>query len=178
MGTYRAKCGVHKMATPLGIARGFNLNVSWGKCGIWLVDQWVPISLCAFVCLTTDCTLRVFYIIILDTCLVIVLIWDIDMLIMLIDYLAWGDVAIFLCFIAISVWDIDMLIMLIDYFACLSIVTLILPWLFCSLHMYKLTVVYHLTWCVDSLACILSWSSLSMLSLSLFILIIITCMWT
>ena len=35
--------------------------------------------------------------------------------------------AIFLCLIAISIWDIDMLIMLIDYFACLSIVTLILP---------------------------------------------------
>ena len=35
--------------------------------------------------------------------------------------------AIFLCLIVISIWDIDMLIMLIDYFAYLSIVTLILP---------------------------------------------------
>ena len=35
--------------------------------------------------------------------------------------------AIFLCLIVISIWDIGMLIMLIDYFAYLSIVTLILP---------------------------------------------------
>ena len=86
-----------------------------------------------------------------------------------------SDVSIFLCFIAISIWDITMLI---DYLVCLSIVTLILPWLFCSLHMYRFIVVYHLTWWVNSLACTLSWSSLSMLSLSQFILIVITCMWT
>ena len=88
------------------------------------------------------------------------------------------DVSIFLCFIAISIWDFIMLIVLIDYLVCLSIVTLILPWLFCSLHMYRFIVVYHLTWWVNSLACTLSWSSLSMLSLSQFILIVITCMWT
>ena len=83
------------------------------------------------------------------------------------------DVSIFLCFIAISIWDFIMLIVLIDYLVCLSIVTLILPWLFCSLHMYRFIVVYHLTWWVNSLACTLSWSSLSMLSLSQFILIVI-----
>ena len=75
------------------------------------------------------------------------------------------DVAIFLCFIAISIWDIGMLIVLINYLVCLSIVTLIFPWLFCSLHMYRLIVVWILTWCVDSLACILSWSFFSMPSL-------------
>ena len=84
-----------------------------------------------------------------------------------------SDVAIFLCFIAISIWDIDMLIVLIDYLACLSIVILIFPWLFYSSHMYRLKVVYLLTWCIDSLAYILSWSFLSMLSLSLFTLIVI-----
>ena len=36
-------------------------------------------------------------------------------------------VIFFLCFIAISIWDIDLLIMLIDYLACLNIVTLVLP---------------------------------------------------
>ena len=85
-----------------------------------------------------------------------------------------SDVAFsFLCFIVIFVWEIDMLIMFIDYFVYLSIVTLILPWLFCSPHMYRLIVVYHLTWCVDFLDRILSWSFLSMLSLSLFVLIVI-----
>ena len=127
-----------------GITRGSSLNLKWGKCGVWLVGQWVLISLCAFVCLTIDYVWRVVDIIILDACLVIVFIWDIDMLITLIDYLA-----------------------------CLSIVTLILPWLFCSSHMYRLTVIYHSTWCVDYSACILSWSFFSMISLLIFILIAI-----
>ena len=67
-----AKCGVHKMATPLGITRGSSLNMSLGKCGIWLVNQRVPTSLCAFVCLIIDYTLRALDIIILNACLVIV----------------------------------------------------------------------------------------------------------
>ena len=111
-----------------GDARGSSLNLRWGKCGVWWVDQWVHWEL----------------LISLDACLVITLIRDIDMLIMLIFYLV-----------------------------CLSIKALILPWLFCSLHMYRLIVIYLSTWCVDSFACILSWSSLSMLSLSLFTLIVI-----
>ena len=45
------------------------------------------------------------------------------------------------------------------HLALLSIVTLILPWLFWSPHMHGFIVVYHLTWWVDSLAYILSWSS-------------------
>ena len=132
------------MATLLGIIKGSILNLRWGKCGVWLVDQWVPTFLCDLVCLTIDYTLRDFDIIILDACLVI-----------------------------IFVWDIDMQIMFIDYLACLSIVTLILPWLLYLPHMYRIIVVYILIVCVDSFACILSWSSLSMLSLSLFILIVI-----
>ena len=55
---HEQKYGVHKMATPLGTTRGSNLNLRWSKCGVWLVDQWVPISLWASVCLTFDCTLR------------------------------------------------------------------------------------------------------------------------
>ena len=59
---------------------------------------------------------------------------DIDMLIMLIDFLDWdSDVAIFLWFTTTFVWDIDMLIILIDPLALLSIVTLILTWSFYSL---------------------------------------------
>ena len=73
--------------------------------------------------------------------------------------------------------DINMLIVLIDPLTCLSIVTLILPWLFCSLHMYRFIVVYRLTWWVDSLACILSWLSLSMMFVSSFILIVIASAW-
>ena len=52
-----------------------------------------------------------------------------------------------------------MLSILIKYLALLSIVTLILPCLFSSLHIHGFIVVYHLPWWVDSLACILSWSS-------------------
>ena len=88
------------------------------------------------------------------------------------------------CLVIVSTWEIDMLIALIHLIdclaclACLNIVTLILPCLFFSLHMYRFTIVYRLTWWVDSLTCILSWSSSSMLSLSPFILIVMACMWT
>ena len=83
---HRTKCGVHKMATSLGITRGSSLNISWGKCGVWLVDQWVPTSLCAFVCLTINYTLRALDAIILYACLVIAFVWGIGMLIILIDH--------------------------------------------------------------------------------------------
>ena len=52
-----------------------------------------------------------------------------------------------------------MLLILIDHFVLLSALILILPWLFWSLHMHTLTTVYHSVWHVDSLACILPWSS-------------------
>ena len=42
------KMWVHKMATPLRMFRGSNLNSSWGKCGVWLMDQWIP-SHCSFI---------------------------------------------------------------------------------------------------------------------------------
>ena len=37
---------------------GSNLNLRWGKCGIWLVDWWIP-SLCVFLCLSDHSTLRI-----------------------------------------------------------------------------------------------------------------------
>ena len=37
---------VHKMVTPLRKFRGSNLNSSWRKYGVWLVDQWIPLSIC------------------------------------------------------------------------------------------------------------------------------------
>ena len=52
-----------------------------------------------------------------------------------------------------------MLIILIDHFVLLSTLILILPWLFWSLHMRTLTTVHHSAYYVDSLACILPWSS-------------------
>ena len=50
----------------------------------------------------------------------------------------------------------------------------------CPAHfdMYVHTVVYLVVLVIDSFACIVSWSYLSMLFLSLFILIVIACMWT
>ena len=82
-------------------------------------------------------------------------------LIVLVDYLDWrfwhSD---FLCASLIYLFEIfDMVIILIDHLALLSIVILIFPWLFCSPHMHGFTGVYHLTRYVDSLTCILSWSS-------------------
>ena len=76
-----------------------------------------------------------------------------------------SNVTIFLYFIAIPIRIIDTLIVLIDYLVCLSIVTLIFPWLFYSSHMYRLIVVYFSPWCVDPFSCILSWLLWSMLSL-------------
>ena len=80
------------------------------------------------------------------------------------------------CYICLRHWHAGLL--LIDYLTLLSISTLILPWLFWSPCMYRFIVVYHLTWWVDSHACILFWSSSSITSVSLFILIVISCVWT
>ena len=117
-----------------------------------------------------DCTLRV-----LEFSL-----GTLTWLIGLVDYLDWrfwhSD---FLCASSIYLFEIfDMLIILIDHFILLSALILILPWLFWSLHMHTLTTVYHSVWHVDSLTCISSRSSLSMMFISLFILIVTTCMYT
>ena len=80
------------MTNPLGIIRGSSLNLRWSKCGVWLVDQWVPTSLCVCVCLTIDCTLRALDIIILDACLVMVFVCGMDILIILIDPLVYPHI--------------------------------------------------------------------------------------
>ena len=130
-----------KNGDSIGDLRGSNLNLSWGKCGVWLVIWWI-LSPCVFLRLSVHSTLRV---------------WC-------------GD---FLLLITIFIWDIDMLIILIDSLDCLSILILLLPWLSCSF--WHVCSHFYISCClsVDSFACILSWSSLSMLSLLLFILIVI-----
>ena len=80
------------MTTPLGNLWGSSLNLSWGECGIWLVDQWVSTSLCASVCLTIYYALRALGINILDVCVVIVFVWSIDMLIILIKHFAYSHI--------------------------------------------------------------------------------------
>ena len=142
---HEPKCGVHKMATPLGIFRGSSLNLKWSKCGVWWVDQWVLIS---WLHIKGS---RAFT-------------WDIDMLIMLVDHVGWscwliilvGDSNIasflmlnwYICMRYLTCWlwdwlswlrilfflcasfpcllsNTDMLIILIDHLALLSIVILI-----------------------------------------------------
>ena len=91
-----------------------------------------------------------------------------------------------LCFIAIFVGNIDMLIALITYLASFSIVILMFAMIvLVALHVY----IHFLTWCnidsfryrliwhVGSLACISSWSSLSMMYICItFHPIVIACM--
>ena len=78
------KCGVHKMVTPLGIFIGLNLNSSWRECGVWLVDQWIPLSTC--LCMI-GCWLHAenFDIFICDACLVIIVHWRCSH----VDYIDW-----------------------------------------------------------------------------------------
>ena len=90
-----------------------------------------------------------------------------------------------LCFIAIFVGNIDMLIALITYLASFSIVILMFAMIvLVALHVY----IHFLTWCnidsfryrliwhVGSLACISSWSSLSMMYICItFYLFIMVC---
>ena len=78
------------------------------------------------------------------------------------------------CLDVTFIWDFDVL----DYWwlnliALLSVLILILAWLFWSLHMHTLTTVYHSAWHVDSLTCKLFCSSLSMMFVPLFILIVV-----
>ena len=139
-----------------GSFRGSSLNLRWIKCGVSWVDQWVPISWLhiesSWYHWTHAWLLYSFGILTCWLCWFNILIED-------------SNVTIFLYFIAIPIQIIDTLIVLIDYLVCLSIVTLILSWLFYSSHMYRLIVVYFSTWCVDHFSCILSWLLWSMLSL-------------
>ena len=65
------------------------------------------------------------------------------------------------CRIHLRFWHAGLL--MIDLIALLSVLILILARLFWSLHMHTLTIVCHSAWHVDSLTCILFWSSLSMM---------------
>ena len=117
MGTHRAKYGVNKMATPLRIFRGSNLNSSWGECGVWLVDQWILLSMCLGMIV---CWLHVesFDMFVYNICLAIMFICDVDMLITSFDSLV--------------------------YF---SIVTLLVIWLFCFPgHVYSHFCISHSSW--------------------------------
>ena len=99
--------------------------------------------------LSLDCTLGVFV-----ACLDIAL-WH------WYDCLSWLGLRLsfFLRFIARLVWYIDMPI-IIDCSSCFAWYSdFVSPWLFWSLHMHTLTTVYHSAWHVNSLTCILSWSS-------------------
>ena len=75
------------------------------------------------------------------------------------------------CRIHLRFWHARLL--MIDLITLLSVLILILAWLFWSLHMHALTIVYHSAWHVDSLTCILFWLSLSRMFVSLFVLIVV-----
>ena len=78
------KTQVHKIATPLGMFRESNLNLSWGKCGVWLINHWIPLSMC--LCMI-GCWLHVesFDMFICVACLVIIVHWRCSHT----DYIDW-----------------------------------------------------------------------------------------
>ena len=142
--------------------RGSSLNLEWSKRGIRLDDQWMFI---------TWLHIEDFS----EACLDVISIWDFDMLTMLTD-LSWLWFPI--PWFYVLRWYIRLRhrhigLLLIDRLVLLSTLILILLWLFWSLHMRTLTSVYHLARHVDPLICILSWSSLSMMFVSLFVLIVV-----
>ena len=71
--------------------------------------------------------------------------------------------SVFHWYIRLKHWHAGLL--MIDLIVSISTLTLILSWLFWSLHMHTLTTVYHSTWHADPLVGILFWSFLSVLSL-------------
>ena len=79
------------MVTPLGIFKGSDLNSNWGECDIWLVDRWIPLSMCLGM---IGCWLHVesFDMFICDTCLASMFICDVDMLITSIDSLTYFSI--------------------------------------------------------------------------------------
>ena len=115
------KTRVHKMF------RGSNLNSSLEKCGVWLVDQWILLSICLGM-IGYWLHIESFDMFIRDACLVVMFICDIDMLTTLIVSFACFNIRLFLLY---------------DYLA--------------FLHMYILIFVYliHIG-AIHSLYCILS----------------------
>ena len=152
--THEPKCGVHKMATPLGIFTGSSLNLEWRKRGIRLDDQWMPISWLhiedIWCMLGFYIHLRLWHVDRVDW---FILIEDSDTMIS----------SVFHWYIRLRLWHVVLL--MIDLIALLGTLTLILSWLFWSLHMHTLTTVHHSTRHADPLVGILFWSFLIVLSL-------------
>ena len=116
VGTHRVKYGVHKMMTALGITKGLSLNLGWDKCDVWLVDQWVLLSLCAFVCLSVNGILRV-----LIWWLSMFHAWLLYLFEILTCWLYWSSLLHILawCYSLLYAYY-DYLNMVIDFFVCLS----------------------------------------------------------
>ena len=80
------------------------------------------------------------------------------------------------CLVIMFAWDIDILITLIDSLAYLSILTLFIVWLsYLSWHMYSHCCISSSSWYVDFLCCILSWLFFSMLFISLILFLLSLC---
>ena len=105
----------------------------------------------------------------LETCMDIIFIWALTCwfwwLFILIGAFDVMISSVFHWYIRLRHWHAGLL--MIDLITLFSTLILILSWLLWSLHMHTLTTVYHSTWHVDSLTCILFWSSLSMMIVSL-----------
>ena len=122
---------IQKMVTPLGNNEyRSSLKSSWGKCGIWLVDKWILFFLCF-------CMLESW--------------WHIKNFDTMIPYGA--------CFVVIFIWYLDMLIILIDSIAYLNVFFLVIYSSCSSWHVYPSCCISCSSWYVDSFCCILSCSS-------------------
>ena len=131
------------MATPLGMFRRLNLNSSWGKCGIWLVNQWIPFSLCVFVWLGIDYTLRALI------CLSVMHIWlllflrDVHMLIMSIDPLA---MIILLTLTSMFTLLYILFVLICWFFLCTILILFLACYPYCIL---ILVILFLLSFCVN-----------------------------
>ena len=150
------------MATPLGITIGSSLNISWGKCGVWLVDQWVSTFLCVFVYLTIYHTLRALDIIILDACLIIIFVWGIDMLIILIDHFDYPHILTLL-----AVWLLCTLFLLLISFILTWLILLVVYYHDCYGACYSYHIFISISLCVDLddiyLFCMVVWCMTALL---------------
>ena len=118
--------------------RGSNLNSSWGKCGFWLVNQWIHFFMC--ICMI-GCWLHVqsFDMFICDACLVIIVHWRCFH----VEYINWFSylllysnssccmiivfslTCIFL-FLYISFILASLILFVVYYFVCLNILSILL----------------------------------------------------
>ena len=136
--------GSTKWRLHWGYFRGSSWNLKWSKRGVWWVDQWVLISWLhiedIWCMLGFYIHLRLWHVDRVDW---FILIEDSDAMIS----------SVFHWYIRLRLWHARLL--MIDLIALLSMLTLILSWLFWSLHMHTLTTVHHSTWHADPLVGIL-----------------------